>query len=186
MTVLIVYQSVEGQTRTIAEFARDKAQALGRSVVMVDAADKRAEVPFEDAEAVILAAPVHERAHPPKFELLLSTSGPELKARRTLMLSVSLSAAFPEGMEEAQDYLDEMKLRTGFTPDREALVAGAVKTGRYDYFATQVVRFVVLRNRGYDPDAGEREFTDWSELDRILSDFIAGEDAGEAGAAARG
>ena len=30
-------------------------------------------------------------------------------------------------------------------------VAGAIRSGHYDYFATQVLRHVVMRNRDYDP-----------------------------------
>ncbi len=88
------------------------------------------------------------------------------------MISVSLSAAFPEGMEEAQDYVTEMNMRTGLTPDSQILAAGAIRTGKYDYFAQQVVRYVVLRGRKFDPGADEHEFTDWVGLAAGISEFL--------------
>jgi menaquinone-dependent protoporphyrinogen oxidase len=173
MTILVLYATCEGQTGKIARFVKRESRATGHEVTMADAMEPTAEIPIERADAVILAAPVHERRHPEPFEVLLRAERETLAKKRTLMLSVSLSAAFPEGREEAQDYLDEMKMRTGFTPDAEALVAGAVRTREYDFFASQLVRHVVLRGRPYDPSKGEHEFTDWTALHATLSAFFA-------------
>lgn len=172
MRVLIVFASVEGQTRKIAGRLADLVRAAGHDAVLFDAADTAAQASFAGVGRVILAAPVHERRHPEAFEVFLTAQRRALAARRTLLLSVSLSAAFPEKREEAGDYVTEMKMRTGFTPDAEALVAGAVQAGNYDYFARQVLRFVVLRDRDIDPEAGPHEFTDWAALEREVTRFL--------------
>jgi menaquinone-dependent protoporphyrinogen oxidase len=172
MKVLIIFGTVEGQTRKIGKFAADRLRKLGHEVSLVDAAEKFADVSLEGVDTVILAASVHERRHPKPFEVLLAAQSAELNALDTLLLSISLSAAFPEGLEEAMDYLVEMKMRTGIEPTAEALVAGAVKTGSYDYFASQVLRHVVLRGRDYDPSQGEHEFTDWDALAVTIDDFV--------------
>ena len=88
-------------------------------------------------------------------------------------MSVSLNAAFEEGLDEAQDYVTELKMRTGFSPDEEVLVAGAVRTEEYDYFAMQVIRHVVLRNRDHDPASGTHEFTDWDALSARIARFVS-------------
>jgi menaquinone-dependent protoporphyrinogen oxidase len=174
MTVLIVFATVEGQTGKIADFVRQRVAEAGRDVVIVEMTDETLAVPFDGVEEVILAAPVHERRHPRAFENFLASRTRELGDRRTLLISVSLSAAFEDGLEEAQDYVVEMKMRTGFTPDAEAMVAGAVRPGGYDYFQTQVVRHVVLRGRDHDPSLGEQEFTDWQALSATVADFLGG------------
>lgn len=173
MGVLVVFETVEGQTEKIARFSAEEVKKLGRKARMINAGDLEP-VSFEGVESVILAAPVHQRRHPRAFEAFLEANKQDLEERRTLMMSVSLNAAFPEGHEEANDYLVEMKMRTGFNPDVEALVAGAVRTGQYDYFAMQVLRHVVLRGRDYDPSAGAHEFTDWDTLAATISGFIEG------------
>ncbi len=171
MKVLIIYATVEGQTGKIARFVEDEVGKLGHETALADANDPKT-ISFEGVDAVILAASVHERRHPRKFEALLTAHKADLKKKKTLLLSVSLSAAFPEGLEEAGEYVVEMKMRTGVVPDAELLVAGAVRTDHYDYFAMQVVRHVVLRDRPYDPDAGEHEFTDWQGLSAEISRFL--------------
>jgi menaquinone-dependent protoporphyrinogen oxidase len=173
MDVLVVFETVEGQTEKIAKFSADQIGKLGHKARLINAGDLEP-VSFEGVGSVILAAPVHQRRHPRAFEAFLEANRQELEQRKTLMISVSLNAAFPEGLEEANEYLVEMKMRTGFTPDAEALVAGAVRTGQYDYFAMQVVRHVVLRGRDVDSGAGEHEFTDWEALAATISEFIEG------------
>ena len=173
MKIVILFASLEGQTRKIAHFARDMLREAGHDVALFDAADKTASIDLESADRIVLAGSVHERRHPMALEVFLAAHRQALEARPTLMISVSLSAAFPEGLEEAEDYLVEMMMRTRFTPRHRALVAGAVRIRKYDYFARQVVRHVVMRGRDYDPDEEEHEFTDWAGLRAILEDFMS-------------
>lgn len=174
MKVLIIYASIEGQTSKIAQFVEEELRKDGHDVVMVDAQSSDA-FSFDGVDKVILAAPVHERRHPKLFEALIVAQQDQLAARDTLLLSVSMSAAFPEGREEAQEYVTELKMRTGFEPKAEMLVAGAIRTSEYDYFATQVLQHVVMRDRDYDASAGEHEFTDWTALSAGLAAFMADE-----------
>jgi menaquinone-dependent protoporphyrinogen oxidase len=176
MNVLIIYASIEGQTAKIAHFMESELEKAGHSVRMVDAQGTDT-LALDDVDKVILAAPVHERRHPQLFETLLIARKKTLETRDTLLVSVSLSAAFPEGVEEAGEYVTELKMRTGFEPTAELLVAGAIRTGHYDYFATQVLRHVVLRDRNYDPSSEEHEFTDWKALSAALESFMADEKA---------
>ena len=179
MAVLIVFDTVEGQTRKIARFVDGKLREAGLESKLYNTADAPPPVSFDGVDRVILAAPVHERRHPKAFEAFIADNRDQLKARRTLMLSVSLKAAFPESLEEAQDFLTEMEMRTDFTPDAEALVAGAVRTLSYDYFASTIVQHVVLRGQDYDLKDGEREFTDWAALEATLQAFLADKDLAE-------
>ena len=67
-----------------------------------------------------------------------------------------------------------MEMRTGFEPDRELLVAGAVRTSSYGYFENQVVRNVALDGRDIELVDGVREFTDWDALRDAVDAFLAG------------
>lgn len=173
MAILIAYGSIEGQTGKIARFIEKLLVDRGEDVRLFDTSDRHAVAEFEGANKVILAGSVHERRHPKDFEVFLMSHQEDLDKRNTLLLSVSLSAAFPEGIEEAQDYVDEMKMRTDLDPDEEMLVPGAVKTKRYDYFATQVLRHVVLRGRNFDPAVQEHEFTNWDDIAAKVVSFSA-------------
>ncbi|MBD3665960.1 protoporphyrinogen oxidase [Sulfitobacter sp. TSTF-M16] len=171
MNVLILFESVEGQTQKIATFVADEVSKLGHTSTLANA-EETAAVTFDSVDAVILAAPVHQRRHPRKFEALLAGFVGNLAQCRTMLLSISLSAAFPDGLEEAGEYVTEMLMRTRLKPDKTLLVAGAVRTSQYDYFATQVIRHVVMRGREYDASAGEHEFTDWGAISDGVRAFL--------------
>ena len=175
MGVLVIFASIEGQTAKIARFIESEIKAAGADVALEEVTDDGTPLSLEGFNSIILAASVHERRHPKPFEVLLAGQREELEKRNTLLISVSLKAAFEDGREEAQDYLDEMKMRTGFNPNREALVAGAVRSGSYDYYQSQVMRHVVLRGQEYDPAEGDKEFTDWKELSSMVRDFLKSE-----------
>lgn len=172
MKALIAYSSQEGQTRKIAQFICDSIERMGYSAELVDLHRDAAAIDLAPFGWVILAGSVHERRHAPAFEAFIAERAEALRGVKTLLLSVSLNAAFPSGQEDAQDYLDEMKLRTGFAPSSEALVAGAVRKDTYDDYAEQVVELVVLPEGGYDIAKGSREFTDWEALSDTLSAFL--------------
>jgi menaquinone-dependent protoporphyrinogen oxidase len=172
MNFVIIFATVEGHSAKVCQFVQTRLEQGGHTAKAFDT-DATVAIPLEDADGVILIAPVHARRHPAGFEATLTALADRLREIPTLMLSVSLSAAFDEGAEDAQDYLDEMKMRTGLSPDREALIAGAVKLDRYDYFAEQVVKLVVMRGKPYDPSLGSHEFTDWDGLSDLVDAFVA-------------
>jgi len=175
MEILVIFETVEGQTRKIVQFVEQQVRVAGHEVRLFDTADRLGVLSFDGIDRVVLAAPVHERRHPKGFEVLVSASLDDLNVRQTLMISVSLKAAFPEGLEEAQDYLAEMKMRTSFSPKQEVLAAGAVRTSSYGYFESQIVQNVVLAGRSVELVDGFREFTDWAALSAEIASFLCAE-----------
>ena len=173
MNVLIIFETIEGQTRKIVEFVEQQLRSAGQSVKFFNTNDRLGSVSFEGVDKVVLAAPVHERRHPKSFEIFVSTSLAELQACQTLLISVSLKAAFPEGLEEAQAYLTEMEKRTGFVANRRILTAGAVRANGYDYYESQIVQSVALEGHNVELINGVREFTDWNSLHDEIVIFLA-------------
>jgi menaquinone-dependent protoporphyrinogen oxidase len=173
MELLIIYETVEGQTRKVVDAVEQQIRAEGHGVRLFNTSNRLAPISFEGVDKVILAAPVHERRHPQGFEVLVSASGEELQALQTMIISVSLKAAFADGLEEAQEYLNEMEMRTRFKPNRELLLAGAVRASSYGYFESQIVQNVLLDGREVDLVDGVREFTDWDKLRAEISGFLS-------------
>lgn len=124
LSVLVLFVTVEGQTGKIAKFVARQVKKAGLDVVVANVSDEMATVSYDGVDTVILAASVHERRHPQTFETLISAGRVTSADRRTLLLSVSLNAAFEEGQAEAEDYIVELKMRTGLEPDAQLCVPG--------------------------------------------------------------
>lgn len=172
MQLLILFETGEGHTRKIVDFVAEQTRDKGHNVTVVDTSDTTAKLALETVDKVICAAPVHERRHPQTFEATLNAAKKDLAKLPVLIISVSLKAAFQEGMDEAQDYVTELEMRTGFKATRNACVAGAVKPGSYDYFQSQIVQHVALAGHDVVLRDGEQEFTDWVALSDILGSFL--------------
>ena len=172
MEYLIIFETLEGQTGKIVKRVQQQISDAGHGVRLFDTADRLADLSFDGIDKVVLAAPVHERRHPKDFEVVVGANLKGLKARPTLLISVSLKAAFEESLGEAQEYLTEMEMRTGFTPNVEVLAAGAVRTNSYDYFESQIVQHVALAGQKVNLVDGEHEFTDWDRLGADIAAFM--------------
>lgn len=172
MTILILYASIEGHTAKIARYIEDLARNDGHTVRILDGTLKKGSVDLAGVERVILAASVHRKRHPAEFEKLVSSLKNEFDKRLTLFLSVSLCAGFPEGIEEAQSYLDDMSERTGFVADSELLVGGAIQLEKYRDYEAWIIRSIALGLKHYEAAHEDRDLTDWSQLRTTVSHFL--------------
>ena len=174
MKILIIYGTIEGHTEKVAHFLESELKNQGHESALFNTAERTSAISFQGIDKVILAASVHERRHPQTFEVFLTGHSEEISSRPCMLISVSLSAAHTEGEEEAMEYVEEMLMRTGLNPDKTLCVGGAIKLSKYDFYALQVLRHVVLRGKEFDASKNEHEFTDWDKLSAVASSFIKG------------
>jgi menaquinone-dependent protoporphyrinogen oxidase len=172
MRILVAFGTSEGQTRKIAETIAARLRDLGHDAHLFDTAGSPADLDVDSYDKIIVTGSVHQTRHPESVEDLVTAKLPELQKKPTLFLSVSLSAAFPEGLPEAQSYVDAFLADTGWTPTRSLLVAGALRYSEYDYFQAQVIEHVVLKGRKIEGSQENLEFTDWAALSRNVESFV--------------
>jgi menaquinone-dependent protoporphyrinogen oxidase len=171
MNVLIAFATTEGQTRKIATRVSDRLSELGHRTDVVDtSAFEQPSVSRYDK--IFVMGSVHQERHQEALEVFVMASLAELQQRPSLFISVSLSAAFPEGAPDAVRYIDTFLKTTGWQPSRALPVAGALRNTEYDYFKAQIVRHVVLKGREPLPRS-DYEFTDWDALLGTVEAFLS-------------
>jgi len=97
MRILIAYGTSEGQTRKITKTIAARMRELGRDADLFDTASLE-NIHVGSYDKVIVAGSVHQQRHQESVEVFVMANLAELQKRPTLFLSVSLSAAFPDGM----------------------------------------------------------------------------------------
>lgn len=175
MKVLIVYASTEGQTRKIARRIADRIADAGQAVELLPVSEAR-DMDFRRFDRAIVAASIHAGHYQRKMTDFLSDAAEDLRDLPTLFLSVSLAAAGHDaedwrGLDRIFDDLTEV---TGWTPDRVEQIAGAYTPSQYDVFRRFIMRRIIAAK---DPDAdldADREYTDWTALEKIVDDWLAG------------
>jgi menaquinone-dependent protoporphyrinogen oxidase len=172
MRILIAFGTSEGQTRKVAEWAATRLQGLGHEVRLFDTGRSPVGLNVGSFDQIVVAGSVHQQRHQTSVEEFVVANLAELHGRPTLFLSVSLSAAFAEGMPEAQGYVDAFLADTGWKPTRSLLVAGSLRQDEYDYFKQQIIEHVVLKGRKIEEPGQDREFTDWASLTETVESFV--------------
>lgn len=180
MRIILIYGTVEGQTKKITEHMADQFKSKGHDVDIVEAAAEAAEVPdLSSAQAVVVAASVHQKAHNEAVVDFVLAHKATLSERPGAFISVSLAVALPiDGIREAEGYITDFIRDTGWTPTSTLPVAGALKYDEYDFFKQQIVKFLVMQ-KGMDVAPGEdHEFTDWAAVDQFSDAFLETVQAG--------
>jgi menaquinone-dependent protoporphyrinogen oxidase len=172
MRILVAFGTSEGQTRKIAEAVVAHVHDLGHDAQLFDTAGNPADLHVDSYDKIVVAGSVHQQRHQESVEDFVTAKLADLRERPTLFLSVSLSAAFPEGLTEAQSYVDAFLAGTGWKPAQTLLVAGALQYTGYDYFQEQVIEHIVLKGHKVEGPKGDLEFTDWASLSRVIDSFV--------------
>ena len=172
MKILIAYGTTEGQTRKISETLAAQIRELGHAVELFDTSGLPGGLQVESFDRIIIAGSVHERRHQESVEIFVLSRLKQLQTVPTMFLSVSLAAAFEDGLTEAKGYVDSFLEKVDWCPTQSLLVAGAVRHGEYGYYREQILEHVVLEGRALDDPASDHEFTDWAFLARSIAEFV--------------
>lgn len=175
---LIVYSTTEGQTRRIAEYAAGVISEGGCSTSVLPVEDAvlgpRRELPDGSrADGVLLAASIHVGRHSRSVLQFVQRHAPVLEDLPTAFLSVSMSAATPEGAPEAEAYVARFLGEADWQPDMKATAGGALRFEEYGFFKKLLMKRIV-KVRGLVVDTSHNhEFTDWDEIRRFTEAFVA-------------
>ncbi|MGI9316863.1 MAG: flavodoxin domain-containing protein [bacterium] len=175
MKILIAYGTTEGQTKKIAETLTSKIEGMGHDVFLFDTSSKQEDLDLENFDKIILGGSVHQKDYQEALKLFISANRDLLSKKPTLFISVSLASAFEDRQEEAKDYVSSLSERLNWIPTDILLVAGAIRYDEYDYFKEQIIKHIVLRGQTVEVQQGEHEFTDWSDLSKNVTTFVAAE-----------
>ena len=171
MKVVVAYATTEGQTKKVASFVSSKLEDIGHRVSLQDTSDYSSDFKMEDFDRIILAGSVHENQHQQVLGSFIAAHKPVIETKRTLFLSISLSAAFEATHEEAEGYVKRFCDSLDWRPDKYLLVAGAIRHAAYGYYQEMIVQHHVLPRRPVEHPEEDHEFTDWASLEKAIVDF---------------
>ncbi len=174
MIILVGYVSIEGQSRKIAETVSEQIEKGGDRAVFFNVASM-AEYALERPEAVILCAPIHGGRYPAPFVDFVRREKDWLNSVPSAFISVSLfiRSEIEEEREEARHYPDALVAETGWTPRMTLNAAGALRYTEYDFFKRWMAKRLAEREGAPTDVKHDHEFTDWAQLERFTTDFIA-------------
>jgi menaquinone-dependent protoporphyrinogen oxidase len=176
MDILIVYGTTEGQTRKIAEFVSDRIRTHGHRVTLLDATDDQpVDVKLKGYDGIIVAASLHVGMYQAAIEDFVRSRHDTLNGKRTMFLSVSLSAASKDDDDRKglDACLNRFLTATSWRPGEVQHVIGAFRYTQYDFFKRWAMKLIAYQ-KGVSTDASrDLEMTDWIELASVADAFTA-------------
>ncbi len=175
MHVIIVYATVEGQTRKIARNIAGTVQSAGHDATVFDAADI-GDIDLAAADALIVAAPVHVGHYPGALGHWLRVNAKRVNAIPSAFVSVSLAmaSAFPEEHREIEEIANSFLEESGWQPSAVHQAAGALRYLKYDYLKRLLMRQFAKQEGGPLDTSRDHEFTDWDALADFTRKFLEG------------
>lgn len=173
MHVVVLYATIEGQTRKVARNIAGTVQSAGHDVTVFDAADID-DIDLGAADALIVAAPVHVGAYPAALSHWLKTNSDAVNETRSAFVSISLAMAstFPEEHREIAQITKTFLENVGWKPAAVHQAAGALRYLEYDFLKRLLLRQFAKKEGGPLDMSKNHEFTDWDELSDFVNGFL--------------
>lgn len=172
MAILVLYATVEGHSRKIAEHVAADLESRGHMVVLGDLREPGFAVPGR-FDGIVLCAPIHIGRYPDPLIHFATDWKDALDAVPNALISVSLAIASDseEEREEARSYPLGVEKKTGYRPQFVHHAAGALKYLEYDFFKRMMLRHISAKEGGPVDTSRDHQLTDWDALDRFVADF---------------
>lgn len=172
--ILVLYSTIEGQTRKIARAIAGRIRAHGHTVRLLGAESLNGPLDAECVDAAIIGGSVHAGRHPDALMRVVADNRDVLDTIPTAFFSVSLTAAHadPEARAEARGPVNAFAEDTGWTPTLVETVAGALRYSQYGFLKKQLLRWISWRSGGPTDTSSDHELTDWPRVDRFVDRFL--------------
>jgi menaquinone-dependent protoporphyrinogen oxidase len=174
MNVLVIYATIEGQTRKIAETIAADIEALGGHAGLMNVAEM-SEYGLERPDGVILCAPIHVGRYPSPFVDFVHREVGWLNSLPTAFVSVTLAihSSLEDERSEAEQFPAKVMELTGWKPLMIHHAAGALRFTEYDFFKRWMMRRISEKEGGPVDTRSDHEFTDWDAIRKFVEDFMS-------------
>lgn len=162
--VLIMYSTVDGQTRRICERVSHRVEAGGHSVTLLSLAEHE-NLDITPFEPVIVGASVRYGHHRKAVSRFIQRNAALLSEKQGALFSVNLVARDPARRRPGNNpYLEKLLRQVSWRPDVLRVFAGRLDYPRYKLWDRLIIK-LIMKMTGGPTDVDTVEFTDWGEVD---------------------
>lgn len=170
--LLVVYQSVDGQTERIATRLTEHLRAAGAVVTLATA---RMAPPPDRFDAVVVGDSIHAGQHTKELTTYLSDHATALASVPTALFQVCLTSADPDPARQAAagEYIRQLLEATGLEPALVARFAGALRYTTYGRLKRAFMRKIAAKGGQPTDTSRDHEMTDWQQVEGFAADVLA-------------
>jgi menaquinone-dependent protoporphyrinogen oxidase len=174
-SILLIYSTVDGHTRGIAERMRASWSSAGHQVTLtsLDEDPDPDPAPFDH---VVIGASIRYGKHRPNVAEYVNRHAESLQGRPGAFFTVNLVARKPgRNDRETNPYLRKFLASVRWAPDPVAAFAGKLNYPSYGFLDRQVIRLIMWITKGPTESTAVVDFTDWQAVEDFARACVAAE-----------
>ncbi|MEC4727132.1 menaquinone-dependent protoporphyrinogen IX dehydrogenase [Shewanella sp. D64] len=162
---LIIYSTVDGQTRAICEFMKGINQTA-ESEVTVASLEEAKELSLAGFDKIMIGASIRYGKHRPELYQYINHHHAVLRAKQNAFFTVNVVARKPEkNTAETNPYMKKFLELSLWKPQQLGVFAGKIDYPKYRFFDKSMIRFIMWMTKGPTDTSGTFEFTDWQQVE---------------------
>ncbi|WP_282167382.1 menaquinone-dependent protoporphyrinogen IX dehydrogenase [Shewanella japonica] len=174
---LIIYSTVDGQTRAICEAIKAVVVNAGEQVELVSLAQANALSQagrLADFDKILIGASIRYGKHRPQLFEFITHYQTELERAKSGFFTVNVVARKPEkNTPDTNPYMQKFLTLTKWQPKLLGVFAGKIDYPKYRTIDRVMIRFIMWMTKGPTDTSGTYEFTDWNKVDEFAKGFLA-------------
>ena len=168
---LIIYSTVDGQTKAICEQIKKITQEHDNEVTLTSLENAEA-LRLAQFDKVLVAASIRYGKHRPELYQFINRHHAVLNAKQNAFFTVNVVARKPEkNTPETNPYMKKFLELSLWQPQQLAVFAGKIDYPKYRLFDKVMIRFIMWMTKGPTDTTGTFEFTDWNKVDEFARAF---------------
>ena len=166
MDNLIVYSTIDGQTKKICE--NISKVSFDKNNVELISIEKATDINLEKYNKIIIGASIRYGKHSRKIINFVIKNKRILDQKKNAFFSVNVVAR-KEGKStpDTNPYVIKFLKKTNWIPNKVAVFAGKVDYPNYSLINKIVIRFIMLVTKGPTNTKNSYEFTNWENVKKF-------------------
>lgn len=161
--ILIVYSSVDGQTRKISRVIQSELTTLGNAADLFEAAQFSGSL--EDYDLAVIGCSIRYGVHHKVILDFIANNREQLDRMKTAFFSVNLVARKPEkNSPETNPYVVKFFKSITWRPTLVEVFAGKLDYKKYPFFDRIMIQLIMWMTKGPTDSTVEIEYTDWGRV----------------------
>jgi len=163
--ILIVYSTIDGQTRKICQRLKQLVEERNNGVELVSI-DVASQVNLESFDKIVLGASIRYGKHRAEVYEFVRENREILESRPSAFFSVNVVARKPDkNRPETNPYVRKFLAQIAWRPRERAVFAGKIDYQLYRFWDRQIIRFIMWMTRGPTDPRTVAEYTDWKQVE---------------------
>lgn len=167
---VIVYASVDGQTKKICERIKEVLLSKNQDVKMISVTDFDGNL--SDFDKIILASSIRYGKHNQDIIKLINENHELLNAKKSAFISVNLVARKAEKRQaDTNPYVIKFLNKIKWKPTEVEVFAGKINYKLYSFLDKLIIKLIMTITKGPTNSDAEIEYTDWDNVTSFAERF---------------